>query len=354
MTPLFGLREAMKRMRLDAVLVTDEKNQQYLSGFAFTDGYLLITKKEALLVTDFRYKEAAETAVYEGFSVIVPEGRFSYLQGALEERGVHRLGFEGSALSFLDYQRHKERLKKIEMADIGEAINALREKKTGAEIAKTEKAQSITDAAFSALLSVLSPNMTEIEVAAELEYRMRRLGAEGIAFDTIAVSGTASALPHGVPRPVKLERGFLTMDFGAKFGGYCSDMMRTVVIGYADAEMKKLYNTVLAAQCAALDFLRAGVVCAEADAVARHLIDRDYPETFGHSLGHGVGLYIHENPRLSAKNVQTLLEVGNVVTVEPGIYIEGKYGCRIEDMVVIEENGIKNLTKSKKDLVEIL
>ena len=353
MTPLFGLREAMKRRRLDAVLVTDEKNQQYLSGFAFTDGYLLITEEKAFLVTDFRYKEAAEAAVYEGFCVVVPEGRFSYLQCVLEEEGVRRLGFEGGALSYAEYQRHKERLKKIEMADVKDAIDSLREVKSGEEIACIEKAQSITDAAFAELLKGLSPNMTEIEVAAELEYRMRRLGAEGVAFDTIAVSGTASALPHGVPRPVKLERGFLTMDFGAKFGGYCSDMTRTVVIGRASGEMKKLYETVLSAQCAALDFLRAGVACSEADAVARCLIDRDYPDTFGHSLGHGVGLYIHENPRLSAKNTQTILRAGNVVTVEPGIYIEGKHGCRIEDMVVIEENGIKNLTKSKKDLIEI-
>lgn len=354
MTPLFGLREAMMRLSLDAVLVTDEKNQQYLSGFSFTDGYLLITKNEALLITDFRYKEAAQTAVYEGFSVIVPDGRFSYLQSTLNACRVHRLGFEGSALSFSEYQRHKERLKTIEMVNIGDAIDVLREKKNGTEIAKIEKAQRITDSAFSELLLVLTPNMTEIEVAAELEYRMRRLGAQGVAFDTIAVSGTASALPHGVPRPVRLERGFLTMDFGARFSGYCSDMTRTVCIGKADKEMKKVYQTVLCAQSAALDFLRAGVICADADAAARRVIDRDYKDTFGHSLGHGVGLYIHENPRLSAKNVKTVLEVGNIVTVEPGIYIEGKYGCRIEDMVLIEQNGVKNLTKSKKDLIEIL
>lgn len=354
MTPLFSLREKMKRMRLDAVLITDEKNQQYLSGFAFTDGYLLILKNKALLVTDFRYKEAAEAAVYEGFTVVVPEGRFSYLHAVISENGVRRLGFEGRALVFSEYQRHKERLDRVEMVDIGDAVDALRTVKSGAEIAKIAKAQSITDAAFSELLSVLRPDMTEIEVAAELEYRMRRLGAEGVSFDTIAVSGTASALPHGVPRPVRLERGFLTMDFGARLGGYCSDMTRTVCIGRADAEMKKLYNTVLSAQSAALGMLRAGVLCSDADAAARTLIDRDYKGTFGHSLGHGVGLYIHEDPRLSARNMQTRLLVGNVVTVEPGIYIEGRYGCRIEDMVVIEENGVNNLTKSKKDLIEIL
>lgn len=354
MTPLVALREKMKHLSLDAILVMDEKNQQYLSGFAFTDGYLLILSETAYLVTDFRYKEAAERLAYTGFTVEVPDGRFSFLQGALEEAGARRLGFEGSVLTFAEHKRYKERLKGIRLYDIGDAIDTMREVKSGKEIASIEKAQSITDAAFSELLKVLSPRMTEIEVAAELEYRMRRLGAEGMAFETIAVSGTASALPHGTPRTCPLECGFLTMDFGAKFEGYCSDMTRTIAIGKASAEMKHLYETVLSAQRAALDFLRAGVACSEADSVARRIIERDYPGTFGHSLGHGVGLYIHENPRLSAKNLKSTLVCGNVVTVEPGIYIEGKYGCRIEDMVVIEECGIKNLTKSPKNLIEIL
>lgn len=354
MTPLVTLREKMKHLSLDAILVLDEKNQQYLCGFAFTDGYLLILRETAYLVTDFRYKEAAERLAYTGFTVEVPDGRFSFLQCALEEAGARRLGFEGSVLTFAEHKRYKERLKGIRLCDIGDAIDTMREVKSGKEIALIEKAQSITDAAFSELLKVLSPRMTEIEVAAELEYRMRRLGAEGMAFDTIAVSGTASALPHGTPRTCSLERGFLTMDFGAKYGGYCSDMTRTVAIGKASGDMKHLYETVLSAQRAALDFLRADVTCSEADLVARRIIEREYPGTFGHSLGHGVGLYIHENPRLSAKNLKTDLVCGHVVTVEPGIYIEGKYGCRIEDMVVIKEGGIKNLTKSSKDLIEIL
>lgn len=354
MTPLINIRAEMKRLSLDALLVTDEKNQQYLSGFAFTDGYLLILADVAYLVTDFRYKEAAERHAYAGYTVVLPEGRISFMQEIIAEKKVRRLGFEGSVLTVAEHKRYAERFDGVALCDIGDVIDRMREVKRGEEIALIEKAQSITDAAFAELLSVLSPNMTEIEVAAELEYRMRRLGAEGMAFDTIAVSGTQSALPHGVPRPCRLERGFLTMDFGAKYGGYCSDMTRTVSIGRATDEMKKLYNTVLSAQKAALDFLSAGVLCSEADAVARRMIDRDYPDTFGHSLGHGVGLYIHENPRLSAKNVENALCVGNVVTVEPGIYIEGMHGCRIEDMVVIEEKGVKNLTKSRKDLIEIL
>lgn len=354
MTPFESLRESMSRLSLDAVLITDEKNQQYLSGFAFSDGCLLILKNEAYLVTDFRYKEAAEAGAYSGFSVVIPEGRFEFLKKILKDANVRRLGFEGCALTYAEYKRYRDRLKGILFCDLGDAIDRMREVKTGAEIALIEKAQCITDRAFSELLKVLSPNMTEIEVAAELEYRMRRLGADGMAFQTIAVSGKASALPHGVPRPAVLEKGFLTMDFGAEVGGYCSDMTRTVAIGRSTNDMRALYNTVLSAQRAALDFLCAGVLCSEADAVARRIIDAHYPGTFGHSLGHGVGLYIHENPRLSAKNTETILTEGHVVTVEPGIYLEGKYGCRIEDLVVIEPKGIKNLTKSPKELIEIL
>lgn len=353
MKPLLTLREKMKSLSLDAVLVTDEKNQHYLSGFAFTDGYLLILHEAAYLVTDFRYKEAAEHSARDGFSVVVPEGRLSFLKQTLADHGVRLLGFEGNVLTFAEHKRYEECLEKISLCNIGDVIETMREIKSEEEIATIAKAQSITDAAFSELLSVLSPNMTEIEVAAELEYRMRRLGADGVAFDTIAVSGSQSALPHGTPRPRKLERGFLTMDFGARYGGYCSDMTRTVSIGTANAEMKHLYETVLSAQSAALDFLRAGVLGSEADGVARAIIDKEYKGTFGHSLGHGVGLYIHENPRLSARSEKKLC-AGNIVTVEPGIYIEGLHGCRIEDMVVILENGIQNLTKSRKDLIEIL
>ena len=199
--------------------------------------------------------------------------------------------------------------------------------------------------------------MTEIEVALELEFFMRRQGANGLAFDTIAVSGSASSLPHGVPRACKLEKGFLTMDFGARVGGYCSDMTRTIVIGKADAEIKKLYHTVLSAQLAALDAAKEGASCAGLDKIARDIIDANdcYKGAFGHSLGHGVGLLVHENPRLSPKaSKDDRLQRGNVVTFEPGIYLESKYGCRIEDMVAIRPDGtVHNFTRSTKELIEL-
>jgi len=196
--------------------------------------------------------------------------------------------------------------------------------------------------------------MTETEVAAELEYYMKKHGSEKPSFDTIAVSGTASARPHGVPRPVRLEKGFLTMDYGAVVNGYHSDMTRTIVIGKADADITKLYNTVLEAQCAAIDAITEGVKNADMDKVARDIIDNaGYKGCFGHSLGHGVGLEIHEQPGVSGGMGDATLKVGQIITVEPGIYIEGKYGCRIEDMVLITKGGKRNLTDCPKELIEI-
>ena len=190
----------------------------------------------------------------------------------------------------------------------------------------------------------------------QLEYFMRKNGAEGASFEIIAVSGAASALPHGKSRAIPLCKGFLTMDFGCTVGGYCSDMTRTVVIGKADAEMRRLYDTVLAAQSAALEMLSEGVGCIAADRVARDIIDgAGYSGCFGHGLGHGVGMLVHEAPRLSQyAEADAVLARGHVVTVEPGIYIEGKYGCRIEDMVAIDKDGkLLNFTKSPKHLIEI-
>ena len=235
-------------------------------------------------------------------------------------------------------------------------LTSLRSVKTAEELERMARAQEITDRAFTHILSFLSPEVTEREVALELEFFMRRNGAEACAFSTIAVSGSASSLPHGVPRSCRLERGLLTMDFGARVEGYCSDMTRTVCIGKASEEEKTVYNTVLSAQRAALDFVAEGVSCREADAKARSVIEKaGYGPYFGHSLGHGVGMLVHESPSLSPKAPEdSVLKRGNVVTVEPGIYLEGRFGCRIEDMVAIDLDGsVRNFTKSPKELIEI-
>ncbi len=356
MTRLEKLRAAMAEKNLDAVLVLDHLNQHYISEFDFTDGFLLITKSKAYLITDFRYYEMATKVVSSDFEILTPKGRDEFVKGVFAEEGIKTVGFEGGFLSYESYKAYTETHKAQEFVNIGNMIEVIRQIKSDDEIALMQKAQDIADKAFSHILNILNPNMTELEVAVELEYAMRKEGAEAFSFETIAVSGDASSLPHGTPRNVKLKPGFLTMDFGAKYKGYCSDMTRTVVIGKADAEMKKLYNTVLAAQTAALEYLKAGVDAAAADRVARGIIDAnpEYKGAFGHSLGHSVGLFVHETPVLSPRAAGRAVRVGEILTVEPGIYLFGKYGCRIEDMVKIEENGVYNFTHSAKELIEII
>lgn len=356
MSQLKKLREEMTGKGVDALLVLDELNQHYLSGFAFTDGLLLITQTRALLITDFRYYEMAQKQAYSDFEILMPSDRTELISGVLREGECRTVGFEGGSVSYETYRAYQEKYDFCSFVDIGNMIELLRQLKTPEEIEKMQRAQDITDRAFTHILSVLTPQMTEIEVAAELEYFMRREGASGLAFETIAVSGDASALPHGTPRNEKLHRGFLTMDYGAKYDGYCSDMTRTVVIGKVDDEMRRLYETVLRAQTEALAYLREGADCGEADKIARDIIDAvpEYKGAFGHSLGHSVGLFIHETPGMSYRAFGRKLRVGEVVTVEPGIYLYGKYGCRIEDMAVVTPEGVRDFTHSRKDLIEIL
>ena len=353
---LTKLRNKMAELSVDAVLVLDELNQHYLSEFAFTDGFLFITKTNAYLVTDFRYYEMALNRANKSFEVLMPSDRKEFLNKVISEQGIKTVGFEGGSVSYDVYKRYKDGYAQVEFVNIGDAIEVIRQIKSSDEIEKMQKAQDITDAALAHLLKIITPNMTELEVAVELEYAMRKGGADSFAFETIAVSGDASALPHGTPRNVKLRPGFLTMDFGAKFEGYCADMTRTVVIGSADEDIKKLYNTVLKAQTEALAYLKEGADCGEADKVARDIIDSvpEFKGAFGHSLGHSVGLFIHESPRLYSRGFGRKLNAGEIVTVEPGIYLFGKYGCRIEDMVAITKDGIHNFTHSPKDLIEIL
>ena len=352
---LTKLRNKMAELSVDAVLVLDELNQHYLSEFAFTDGLLFITKEKAYLVTDFRYYEMALNKANKSFEVLTPENRREFLKKVISDEGIKTIGFEGGSVSYETYRNYCDNYP-CEFVNIGDTIEVIRQIKSADEIEKMQKAQDITDNALAHLLKIITPDMTELDVAVELEYAMRKGGADSFAFETIAVSGDASALPHGTPRNVKLKRGFLTMDFGAKFEGYCADMTRTIVIGKADEDIRKLYNTVLSAQTEALAYLKEGADCGEADKIARDIIDAvpEYKGAFGHSLGHSVGLFIHESPRLYSRGFGRKLNVGEILTVEPGIYLFGKYGCRIEDMVAVTKDGIHNFTHSPKELIEIL
>ncbi len=359
MSRLQKFKAKMAEAGFDAAVLSSTVNQRYMTGFDYTDGYVVITKNKSYVLADFRYIEAARNTVNaEEYEIVMPEGSMLVnVSAILDENECETVAFEDVTLSVADLERMKKVFVGKELVvGASKLADGLRLYKDEEEIEKIKKAQAITDAGFTHMLEWLTPGVTEIEAALELEFFMRRMGSEGIAFDTIAVSGSASSLPHGVPRNVKIEKGFFTFDFGAKFDGYCSDMTRTVVVGKADADMKKLYNTVLEAQLAGLEYIKEGAFCKEADTVARNIINNaGYEGRFGHSLGHGVGMYIHESPRLSqAAPADYKLERGHIVTVEPGIYIEGLYGCRIEDMVGIMPDGsVYNFTHSKKDLIEL-
>ena len=361
MTQLNRFKTALASKNFDAAIISSELNQRYLCDFPFTDGYILVTQEQSYIITDFRYEEAIKKTV-SGFTVLSPDNsRIDCIAELLSNSNAKCVAVEDDAVSLSEFNIFSKKLNSIATLKEGASSLLLSQRaiKLDYEIERIKKAQSITDSAFSYIVDFISQNkntVTERDIALELDYFMQKNGAECPAFETIAVSGDASSLPHGVPRNEKLKNGFLTMDFGAKYNGYCSDMTRTVVIGKADEEIKKVYNTVLLAQKTALEQIRGSMPCRDADAIARDIIDKaGYKKAFGHSLGHGVGMFIHEKPNLSPRSDEKLLlQAGNVVTVEPGIYLEGKFGCRIEDMILINpDSSVYNFTESIKDLIEI-
>ncbi len=337
---------------VDAFITSNEKTCLYISEFLFSDGMIFVTKDDATIYTDFRYLEAAEQEAV-GCNISV-EPRFDAIRKTVKAKDIKVIGFEDDLLCVAELETFKQQIPGCEFVPMGGVIRELAEYKDEHEMELVREAQKITDEAYAAVLPLLRPDMRETDVAAELEYQMKKRGASGTSFETIAVSGTNSARPHGVPRPVVLEKGFLTMDFGCYRKGYASDMTRTVVIGKADAQMKKVYDTVLQAQLAAIAAVKEGMLGCDLDKVARDIIyAAGYEGCFGHGLGHGVGIYIHENPRVSAAGRKPLTK-GHIFTVEPGIYLKGKYGVRIEDMIQMTAQGPLDITASPKDLIEIL
>ncbi|MBR6403426.1 MAG: aminopeptidase P family protein, partial [Eubacterium sp.] len=267
---------------------------------------------------------------------------------------VKSLGFENESISYIAYIGLREAFKEIELKPLNDTLMKPRQIKSLEEIELLRRAERIGDLAFDDILEILKPGMTELEVAAELEYSMKKHGAEGFSFDTIAASGKNSSMPHAIPSEKKLENGdFLTMDFGCIYKGYCSDMTRTVCIGKADDEQKKIYNIVLSAQLAVLEELRPGMMCKDVDRIARDYITaQGYGEYFGHGLGHGVGLYIHESPAFNTRDT-SIVRPGMIETDEPGIYLPDRFGVRIEDMILITESGCEPLAHSPKNLIEL-
>lgn len=352
-TKLLRLRQKMTAEGVDGFLVTSYLNWRYLSGFKGDAGMLLITEKSAYLFTDSRYTEVARSEA-PMFSVIQTGVDDDPAKDVMEKEGVKSVAFEKEHVTYSNFEKMQSRFEGVRMTGVAGWIEDLRMVKTSAEIALMTRAAEIADEAFSLISGAVRIGATELELALDLEFTMRRLGAEGLAFPIIAVSGARSSLPHGQPTANKAQRGdFFTFDFGARYEGYCSDETRTFVIGDLDKKHREIYNVVLEAQLAGLEAVKPGSLGKDVDAAARKVIDdAGYGQYFGHGTGHGVGLAVHEAPSAGKKG-ETALQPGMVVTVEPGIYIPGFGGCRIEDMVLVTENGREVLSSSPKDLTVI-
>lgn len=337
----------------EAALVTGDANRLYLTGFNSSAGAVLITNKNAYFLVDFRYFEAAKSAV-DSCEVLLTNRALEQIAGLCIKHKINKIKIESDCVSVSALQRYKKAFEGIEVLSdnrLSEKLSTMRSVKSKRELSLIRSAQELTDSTFSYILQRISENRTEREVMLDMEFYMRRLGSEGVAFDFIVVSGKNSSLPHGVPTDKKIEKGdFVTMDFGAVFGGYRSDMTRTVAVSNITDEQRRVYDTVLNAQNAALDGIRSGVACRDIDKIARDLIEADFKGCFGHGLGHSVGIEIHESPCFNTV-CETTLREGMVLTVEPGIYLENKFGVRIEDMIVVTSNGYENLTHSNKNLI---
>lgn len=338
----------------EAFFVTSEVSRLYLTGFSSTDGYLVVKKNDACFFTDGRYIEDAEKKVVSCNSELF-DG-FDRIKKFLSDN-VSTIFVENDYITISELEKYKNVFDNYIISEknvLNSSLIEMRSKKSNVEIESLKKAQSIAEKAFYEILNYIKVGRTEIEVASYLEYCMRKNGGEKVSFETIVVSGKKSSVPHGVPTEKKICNGdFVTMDFGTVVDGYHSDMTRTVIVGKADETQKEIYETVLKAQNSAIDAIKSSVRCSDVDKAARDVIENSgYGKYFCHSTGHGVGLEIHENPAISPKSDKILLS-GNVITIEPGIYLPGKFGVRIEDFGVVTQNGFINFTKADKHLIEI-
>ena len=352
-------KEAVKTIQKEldkksALLVASVPNRFYLTGFETSDGYVLITKNAAVFLIDFRYVEKAKETV-KSCDVQLSVSPMAEIRALCEQHGIAHLYVENDYVSMSLQKDLAAAVKPTEIvADdrFDTLLRDMRSVKNETELSLMQQAQKLTDDTFSYIVERIEAGRTERDVMLDMEFYMRRLGSEGVSFDFIVVSGKNSSLPHGVPTDKKIERGdFVTMDFGAVIGGYHSDMTRTIAVGAVSDEQKRVYDTVLKAQLSAIDAVKSGVVCKDIDKIARDLIyAAGYEGCFGHGLGHSVGVEIHERPNFNTR-CDTVLKAGTVMTVEPGIYLENRFGVRIEDMVFVTADGCINLTKSPKGLL---
>ena len=351
------IQEALIRRDLDAILLTDEKNQRYAAGFPFTDGAVLVGRKKAWLLTDSRYIEAAEMTAGGCCTVQMFDREHSLidlLRAALSACGAQKVAAEDEKLSHGRWSAMEKALS-LQLLPAGGLMGELRASKSEEEIRCLIRAQRISEKALEAVLHLIRPGMTEKEVMAELVYHMLKNGSEGNSFDPIVVTGTKTSMPHGVPGDVVIREGdFVTMDFGSLAGGYCSDMTRTVAVGHATEEMRTIYGIVLEAQLAGIAAARSGVPGSVIDGAARDVIEKaGYGPYFGHGFGHSLGLDIHEPPNAGPRG-ETPMAVNDVCSAEPGIYLPGRFGVRIEDVMIIRPEGAEVITKAPKSELIVL
>ncbi len=340
----------------DALIVISDKNRMYFTGFASTFGYLvLLPQNKNIFITDPRYFEMAQSLENDGVEVrLIENGAsvFGIIKEVLSANEVKTVGFEDTELTVCDFSSLKDTFSEYDLVPVGNHINYIRSFKDENEISFIKKAQSITDLAFGEILKFIKVGITEREIAIELEYIMQKLGAEGLAFDTIIASGVNSSKPHAHPSDRRIINGdAVTMDFGARYHGYCSDMTRTVFVGNPSEEMRKIYNVVLLAQTTAINNAYCGVSGKELDSFAREIIRANgYGQYFTHSTGHSLGIDIHETPNASMRS-ESVLQAKQLITIEPGIYVPGLGGVRIEDLLLIEQDTVIDLTTSDKNII---
>lgn len=352
MNHLEQIAAALEARELDAMLVTSAPGEFYAVGFR-GEGAVVVTRTACRYITDSRYIEAARRQVTGAEVVVTSRGRGqrALAEQAVRELSIRRMGFEDGYMTVAEHENWQAALP-CELVPAQSVLTALRSVKDEEELARMTRAQAITDQVFAGILEFIRPGMTERQVAARLQYDMLCLGAERMSFDPIVASGPNGSMPHAVPGDRKVREGdFITMDFGCVAGGYCSDMTRTVALGTPTEEMRRVYELVLAAQRAGIAAARAGATGRTIDGAARRVIEEaGYGEYFGHSFGHGLGLEIHEAPNASYAEEKGL-PAGAVISAEPGIYLPGRFGVRIEDVLVLTPEGCADLTGSSKELI---
>lgn len=340
---------------INGLLLTSRYSRFYGAEFDIAEGVAIVSKAGCRYFTDSRYIESAQNNIC-GFEVLESAGADAYndcINQAIADFGITALGYEEGYLSVAEYLEFKEHLK-ADLVPMHRKISGLRAVKEDWELERMRKAQQITDAAFADILGKIKIGMTERQLQAELIYSLLKNGADKPSFDPIVVSGPNISMPHGVAGERQIQAGdFVTLDFGALYDSYCADMTRTVAVGYATEEMRQVYETVLQAQLAGIAETRPGIPGKQIDGAARKVItDAGYGPYFGHGYGHSLGLEIHENPNCNPKG-EALMEAGMVCSAEPGVYLPGKFGVRIEDVVIFTADGCENITKSPKNLIVI-